>query len=268
MKYVAFLDILGFKDILRTMDHDKAKDFIVSFSANIYSVWSEKTRDKIRGYVVSDSVIIYTTDLTNEALQQLLDILDQICKREFALNSILLRGAIAKGEFDKIEAQELSTLSKGLIVGQAYVDAYLLEGTVKTIGIVISKDVFSDIQQMNNYVTKVIEENGAIEVHYILKYLDIDFLLVDGNLNKYVSLAKKSSWLPHYYNTLYFSLKNETSDAKVSKVFSNILLEIHENKPSENWRLVDTFIKNAFDSNVNANFQTRFLKYIRTHLIG
>ena len=69
-----------------------------------------------------------------------------ICKDEFAQNGILLRGAIAKGEFDEMPAREMKNLRKELIVGQAYVDAYLLENSVKTIGINLSKDVYDDLQ--------------------------------------------------------------------------------------------------------------------------
>lgn len=263
MKYVAFLDILGFKDTLSHLNQERAKEFISSFSSTIYSVWGEKKRDKIRGFIVSDSVIINTTDTSIRALEELLEIIEKICRLEFLDNNILLRGAIAKGKFDKIEANELSGISKGLIVGQAYVDAYLLEGTVKTIGIVLSEDVYQDTQNINLKNNNVVEESSQSNKHYILKYLDIDFLSMDGNLKKYILLAVKSNWLPHYYNTMYFALKNEKKEKKVLKLFSEIVGIIDEDKSSQNWRNLDVFIKNAFDINVNAHFQTRFLKYIR-----
>lgn len=73
----------------------------------------------------------------------------EICRSEFTENGILIRGAIAKGEFDKIPATELPKLQKQLIVGQAYVDAYLLENSVKVIGINLSKEVYQDIRNAN-----------------------------------------------------------------------------------------------------------------------
>lgn len=138
MKYVAFLDILGFKNKLGTLSQYEAAEFIGSFSTTAFHQWESETISKLNGYIVSDSFIIYSKDTSIESLKELIEVVTNICKKEFANNSILLRGAIAKGPFEKLEAKEISTLKKGLIVGQAYVDAYLLEGTVKLTGIVLS----------------------------------------------------------------------------------------------------------------------------------
>ena len=42
-----------------------------------------------------------------ESLSDLLNIIVDLCREEFGRNSILIRGAIAKGEFNKIPAVEL-----------------------------------------------------------------------------------------------------------------------------------------------------------------
>jgi len=125
MKYVLFLDILGFKERLKGLRQGDAKDFISRFSSTVFNQWSrnDKCDRSLKGYIVSDS---------SQSLEDLLDVTESICQDEFSQNSILMRGAIAKGEYDKLEAKELESLGKGLIVGQAYVDAYLLEGSVKT----------------------------------------------------------------------------------------------------------------------------------------
>ena len=39
MKYVAFLDILGFKNILDEKNQETAKDFIIQFSKTIFKVF-------------------------------------------------------------------------------------------------------------------------------------------------------------------------------------------------------------------------------------
>ena len=267
MKYVAFLDILGFKDKLKKMNQNEAAHFIGAFSTTAFQQWEAETVSKLNGYIVSDSFIIYSNDVSCESLQELIKVIDKICKKEFAVNGILLRGAIAKGNFEKLEAREISTLQKGLIVGQAYVDAYLLEGTVKTTGIVLSEEVYQDITNIGLQAENVLRETINKTDHYILRYLTLDFLLDQYNLKKFVELANESSWLPHYFNTLYFALKQETNDKKATQLFINLLELVGRDSPNENWRDIDTFIKNVFNPNVILNFQTRFLKYIRKKLL-
>ena len=152
-----------------------------------------------------------------------------------------------------------------MIVGQAYVDAYLLENSVKTIGINLSKDVYDDLQNCDQNV-EITEEKIKKETHYVLKYITAEYLCHEDNLKQFVKFASDSNWLPHYYNTLYFALKNEKNDKKVEQVFRNLLRLVCDGKPTDNWRPLDAFIKNSFHEDVIENYQKRFLKHIRNHL--
>jgi len=266
MKYVAFLDVLGFKDKLGKMKQYEAAEFIGNFSTAAFRQWEIENISRLKGYIVSDSFVIYSDDNSCEALEEMVRVVTNICRKEFADNSILLRGAIAKGDFEKLEAKEISTLQKGLIVGQAYVDAYLLEGTVKSTGIVLSADVYEDLMNIGTYSDNLFEEIIEKKTHYVLRYLTLDFLLVEKNLSSFVELANEAKWLPHYYNTIYFSLKQEQNDKKVYQMFFNLFDLVCKGRPSENWRNIDLFIENAFQDNVIENFKTRFLKYIRQHI--
>ena len=222
MKYVAFLDILGFKEKLKSLEQQEAKQFISEFSSVAYQEWEKFNSSSLNGYIVSDSFIIYSNDISTNALNDIVKIVDKICKEEFSKNSILIRGAISKGSFDKLEAIELSTLSKGLIVGQAYIDAYLLEGTVKATGIVLSEEVYQDIEMESMCDQDIFKENNRGDTYYVYRYLSLSYLLEKENLKKFVSLASKSKWIPHYYNTLYFALKNEKSESMIDQFFINL----------------------------------------------
>lgn len=160
----------------------------------------------------------------------------------------------------------MSTLGKGLIVGQAYVDAYLLEGTVKTTGIVLSKDVYKDLLNIGGFGKNIFSVSINGLKCYILRYLTLDYLLDIKRMEKFVELANSSGWLPHYYNSLYFSFRGETNDKKVHQVFVNLFSTVAKGNPNENWRELDVFIRNASDKNVLSDFQTRFLKYLRKSL--
>ena len=263
-KYVAFLDILGFKAKLKQLGHIAAKQYIGAFSSTAYHEWERLNPQLLEVSIVSDSFIIYTKDTTRRALNELMTVIDRICKKEFSENKILIRGAIAKGEFDKMPAVELSNLSKGLIVGQAYVDAYTMENTTKVAGVSLTEEVYADIGELQNQF-ECTEEKMSSTTNYIMRYLDYEYLSNPENMRTYVNLAADSNWLPHYYNTLYFAIKSEKNSNKATELFNNIITSIGD--PSEYWQEIDKFIKNVFDDDVIFNFQKRFLKYIREQIV-
>lgn len=265
MKYVAFLDILGFKNKLKQLPQNQAKDFIGDFSSTVYKIFRNQPK-KTNGYIVSDSIVLSTNDASQTSLIELANVVETICQKEFSENGILIRGAIAKGEFDEMPAKELPHLQKKLMVGQAYVDAYLLEGAVKTVGINLSEEVYNDLKNCDKSFD-IVEETVEKKTHYILRYITVDYLLGENNIRQFVRLANESNWLPHYYNALYFALKRERYDKKVEQVFEKLLLLVCDNQPTDNWRALDVFIKNAFQPDVFDDYQMRFLKYIRKHLL-
>lgn len=173
-KYVAFLDILGFKNKLGNITQNEAKQYIMQFSSVIYSVFQGV--NNINGYIVSDSVILYTDNTEGVSLIELMKVVEKICKTEFSSNGIIIRGAISKGKFDNVPAIELNNLQKQLIVGEAYVDAYLLESSIKTIGINLSQQVYEDLRNYN-YAINTIEEKIDNNIHYVFRYITLDFLL-------------------------------------------------------------------------------------------
>ncbi len=267
MKYVAFLDILGFKNKLRNLKHTSAKEYIGKYSSCIYNIFMNTNSNReINGYIVSDSVILYSRDTSENSLDTLVRMIKEICRSEFTRNGILIRGAIAKGEFDKIPATELPKLQKQLIVGQAYVDAYLLENSVKVIGINLSEEVYQDIINANIPSDVFVEKNGK-DTNYLLRCINMNFLLNKRNLSRFIKLAQNSKWLPHYYNTIHFAIKNERDSKKIEELLTAIEEVVCDGKPSENWRQLDDFIRNVFSEGVIDGFKQRFLKHIRHHLI-
>ena len=66
MKYVAFLDVLGFKQLLKGYKQYEAEHFIGSLSSLLYRIWDEKHAQEsknINGYIVSDSIIENGVDI-------------------------------------------------------------------------------------------------------------------------------------------------------------------------------------------------------------
>lgn len=263
MKYVAFLDILGFKETLKKMKQPEAAEYISRFSSIAFEEWTKTQPTLLEGYIVSDSFIIYSKSISEGSLKALLLLVDSICKKEFSENSILIRGAITSGDFERIEAKELASLKKGLIVGQAYIDAYLLEGSIKMPGIVLSESVYKDLCNIEEFSKSLFDVKKDKEDVHILRYLSIDYLLEEMRLEQFVRLATTSKWIPHYYNAIYFAFARENNDKKVQQVFANIFNLVCKGNPRDHWRNIDGFIRNAFHPDVDDRFQTRLLKYLR-----
>lgn len=203
-KYVAFLDILGFKSKIKQIGQNKAREFIKRFSSAVYQEWVTGTTSEIEGFIVSDSFIINSRNATQLALGQLLDMVDIICKRLFFEYGIPVRGGIAKGEFDRAPVQHIPDLEKSLLVGQAYVDAYSLESSEKTIGLILSEAVYTDIDNgcFDCIKSNCFKEQNSEGTSYILRYISIDYLLHSNNIESFTRIASDSEWMPHYYNTL------------------------------------------------------------------
>lgn len=223
MRYVAFLDILGFKSKLKNYNHDEAVRFIKMFASTVYNKFKLlKNSNNIKGYLVSDSLILYSTDNKKESLVALIDLIDDISKSLFTDNGIFIRGGIARGNFDKVPASPIESLEKGLIVGQAYVKAFKLEGVAHVIGTIVSKEVSDDILKFNIMKKRLVKvdknmiapvtDDGSNESgdYYLLNYLNIDFLLGKDNLSKFIYNAIKYKKVPHYENTLILSIRNES----------------------------------------------------------
>ena len=95
----------------------------------------------------------------------------------------------------------------------------------------------------------------------------MDFSLCENNLFHFIKLAQKSKWVPHYYNTIHFALKNEKDSKKIEESLTAIEDVVCDGKPSENWRQLDEYIRNVFSEGVIDGFKQRFLKHICYHLI-
>lgn len=267
-KYVAFLDILGFKDKMKRMTQTEAENFIRSFSQMLYDEWvleGLNQNDLVNGFIVSDSIIVHTKDTFPEALKRILNYIITVCQKCFSHKGILLRCAITKGEYSHLEATGFENLQKGLIVGSAYIEAYTLESASKTSAIITTGTVRDDIEEYFPGGYTFEQENTEKDTFYLLKWLFLDYLLVFDNLSRFCEKAIEADWIPLHYNTLYLCFSCEKNVNKRDQIFYDICRYIRQ-RDSNYYNVLDKFISKAFEKDVNARFQKMFSRFLRMQI--
>jgi len=127
--YVAFLDVLGFKNLVsssKKSDKNKLDQYfgVVNSAIDYLSQIQSKQQIGIGSIIISDSVILSVPmgQDANDNLYRLrhLCVAVGIIQQFLAIKDIWLRGAISYGNtyFDSVKSQ---------VVGPAYINAYLLE---------------------------------------------------------------------------------------------------------------------------------------------
>lgn len=269
MKYVAFIDILGFKEKIKTSKQHEAVDFIRGFSSMLYRQWEGcRVNDApdLNGFIVSDSIILYTNNTNPTGLILMIDFLINIYKQAFIEKGILLRGAIAKGDFDKIPSYSFDNLQKGLIVGSAYIEAYTLESSKKGALLIMKNNVKQDLHEYLPLISTVSigKSEETKDELYSLRWADLDFILQRENLIKFIEMAKNSDWKPHYYQTLYLFMTNENNTERKMKLFSDIVDYLNT---KYDYNMVDSFIEKSFVQEVDYHFKKMILSFIRNGIL-
>jgi hypothetical protein len=119
--FVAFLDISGFKDLMK--DDRKALDALNELYQSGYNAL--KNADGVEGFFVSDSGILFVrSGSIHERLTKIMSVVKRI-NRQMLLRNYMLTTSIAYGHFDYHDKLEFDGIEKNPIYGFAYVQAFL-----------------------------------------------------------------------------------------------------------------------------------------------
>lgn len=130
-RFVAFLDIMGFKDRVTRNNHNEVLKELETFQSNISQYVGYHQAADIQLTLFSDSILIYSKDDTIDSLKALADITSHVMMYAIQQEKpIPLKGAIAAGIMT-------CNQTKQLYFGQALIDAYLLEENVKYYGVLV-----------------------------------------------------------------------------------------------------------------------------------
>jgi hypothetical protein len=164
-RYVAFVDILGFSEIVRQTGSDqtpKRYDALVKTLSEIGT--REGTADEIIGVdfqfqSFSDSVVLSSL-VFPIGLIYLLSSISELAIR-LLRNGLLMRGAVAKGKLHHHD---------GVMFGPAFLEAYRIENMVaKYPRIILSKETYEDRKAVRSGVQKepsvLLDEDGPPYLH-------------------------------------------------------------------------------------------------------
>lgn len=165
-KYVLFLDILGFKDLVEKNTPEEldkiyrnqvieaygpavavsnefsGRDISIQFNS-VDSVLKDTVQDTFNFHVMSDSIIVWTNDIDNNSLKKLLAFTSVYISMTLTMG-VPLRGAISKGYISEINAP-MNNITQSCFVGTGIVNAYQLEGTQDWMGCIVDEECVKDI---------------------------------------------------------------------------------------------------------------------------
>jgi len=270
MKYVAFIDTLGFKQRINSISHEEAIEVIKQFNQSVFNIWREMGLDvdnSIKGRTFSDSLLIHSQGASNEELRKIIKFLIKLYKVSITNIGLPLRGGLAIGNFDDIKAVELQNLQKGLVVGTAFIDAYMLESSngIKGSKLLFGQEINLKIErELERLETKKVKVDSNGRVIYELKWGDLIFLTERNYeaLKKFIDLGVKSKWLDHYFGTLETFLIKESEENK-HEIYTRIIEVLKE---EYKYNDLDNFIGNYLKSESATYTKRSFLKFLRVKL--
>lgn len=155
-RYVGFIDIMGFKDMVARSSHDEIYKMMqkINNAQKIYSSinWNGNNKSKklVKTTTYSDSIVIYSFSDSYDSLYSFICTIAGIYQ-DLLMEGIPHKGAIAFGEMT-IDNE------RSIFFGQPLIDSYLLQEEVKFYGIIVHGtaqkgiETYSTLPFVNNYL--------------------------------------------------------------------------------------------------------------------
>lgn len=170
-RFVAFLDIMGFKERVARTNHNKLLAQLTKFNKDITGYIGKYQNTEIQLSQFSDSIVLFSNDITPKSLKTLAEVSRGIMQTAIK-SQIPIKGAIAQGQIT-------CDIPKQLFFGQALIDAYLLEENIHYYGILVHHTAENSVQKLGNEnnIFKDIKaplKSGKISHYELSWYIDDD----------------------------------------------------------------------------------------------
>jgi hypothetical protein len=172
-RFIAFIDILGFKDLVQRTEHEELKDKMLRILSIIKDFIERRNQevnkdinknfesDLIEYQIFSDSIFICTNTAEYNHFTHFILLL-KIITFTLLKETIAFKGCIS---FGKITFDENSNL----IFGQPIIDAYTMQEELKYIGIVLDNNAENEIKRIGE-IRKSRHENDAKNSNHAIDF--------------------------------------------------------------------------------------------------
>lgn len=176
--YFAFLDILGFKALVKNNDHkilvelyENLFSFPVTFYNNFINNEQKNLEERfgqnfnpsgLRLVNISDSIVFWTKNSREQSLIELLYAIKLLMSVSMKLG-IPLRGAVVMGDIEVIEKN-----GKISIIGKGLVHAYELEKKQKWSGCMIDNGIFTFLK---SFQREIIKKDGPLRIEKLKRLI-------------------------------------------------------------------------------------------------
>jgi hypothetical protein len=163
-KFVAFLDILGFKELVKNNSHSYLiEEFRKFLFLNQYGLSNGQINNnatnqdeifntdisKVNLISISDSIVLYTNDNTIDDFLCIIDAVSTLLNIGIK-NGFPLRGGLTYGYFSAMLKENKSLnfdYSNQILLGKALVEAYIIESKQEWAGCIISDECFKIFEE-------------------------------------------------------------------------------------------------------------------------
>lgn len=236
-KYVAFIDILGFKDMIRYNSHEEmvgifdnfriyvqrslADDKIISDSTGRHTY--DMSNSKINSNIISDSIIFWTNENKTSDFFELVNCLHSFTSFCHNYPKLFLRGGITYGDFfydnnGILKGRETISIHP-MMFGIALVDVFEIEKTLELSGYIITNKAIEEAQKNDNDLFKnkwkqFIDERKLVEYQMPTKKGSIKYWTINWvREGKILGLEE--------ITTAFSSFKKRTADKSVKIKIEN-----------------------------------------------
>ncbi len=177
-RFVAFLDILGFKEII---ERNALSDIVNIYSSTLKETYEYslvalesievfRSEDAIlKSTIISDSILFWSENDTFNAFVKLLLTVDYFIYHALR-NGLLLRGSIVYDEIIELNSTIISNkaIQSSILIGKAITRAYTQEAKQDWCGCTISKDAIERFKQLHTHNSARFED--LISHGFLIKY--------------------------------------------------------------------------------------------------